>query len=549
MLNFVLTLAIISFILLVVYRIISANRHITNAKRLETEGKKDEALEAYKAAIVDNMKDFDAHAHIAFLYRENGDLHKAIYHLRKVLELDQYPIEFYKIDIHRALAELLFETGQEQAAYDEFFALFREYPHDYSVNTHLGEIYAGQNSLHPSLEFLNRAVSANPEEVRPHFVMGIVYAKLKMFNQAQDELIETKRLNVHYPNINLLLLMLMKNRLNYRKAIDIADKLLEGDNDPTREMITRRIKIMCQIMLEDFSPAENDINTYIAKAETFEMPEEKHTGHLDLAILFTKKLEFDSAIRYLKKIPDEFRDSTLRRRLYDYARHEVEINPDDDYTAVIENRRIDSYNNDLTEAQEQSEEERKRESQLKTISDFCQEWYNASFTENTMWETASLDSPHSITFQELNSDSDAEDESSQKTIGRYDIDSFLAIKNRREFKQLARKIASSMGYKIRAELPHVDKADFVEGVGIDYIAAHNDNPEKRVLLQLRNWGGRIGEIPLRNLTAVMGQNKCKKGLLIFGGELTQASQSKLEDLRSIDVIDKNDLTDILSSIK
>lgn len=186
--------------------------HYVRGVRLEQQGKWDEAIAEYRAAVAVDDNLAEAHGNLGLLILAKGQRAEAGVELTKGLIGHADP------RYNRGLAELLREGKMDDLAQFHYRQALRAFPDDFSIHEGLAEVYARLGRLREAEEEFSAVVKAAPSDERACLGLAEVYRKEHRLDEAIAELSRAAALNPREQKINSLLAEVYKEKGDLSRA-------------------------------------------------------------------------------------------------------------------------------------------------------------------------------------------------------------------------------------------------------------------------------------------------------------------------------------------
>ena len=126
-----------------------------------------------------------------------------------------------------ALGVIAFQTGDDQHAESLFRKALDADPDNFEPLVNLAGVLLKRNAAKDALPFNRRAVRDRPDDALANAQLGMTYFKLDQFDQAEQYLLTTKRLDpAHFSQPQLFLAEIYERRGNRSAAIKELRDLL-----------------------------------------------------------------------------------------------------------------------------------------------------------------------------------------------------------------------------------------------------------------------------------------------------------------------------------
>jgi tetratricopeptide (TPR) repeat protein len=148
-------------------------------------------------------------------------------------------------DLHTALAELYFRTGQEQQAVEAAKAEVARDPNSLPANKLLGRIYLralGDSQGGPQTQTLQLAIAEytkivqlEPDNIEDHLLLGQLYSFAKDSVHAQQQFAEAQKIDPHSEEVVLNMARIDSERNDLHGAVQVLSSLPDGDQTAKTE--------------------------------------------------------------------------------------------------------------------------------------------------------------------------------------------------------------------------------------------------------------------------------------------------------------------------
>ncbi len=156
--------------------------HTTLGFVLADEGRLDEALEQYQAAVRIAPRYKDARTGLARTLDRMGRYDEATEHLRQILQARGDDAETY-----RHLGNVMLDAGRLEEALKNYQEALRLSPEDMMARRGIGSALVGLGRYEQALAHLEYVAKAEPDNHRDQFRLGLGYQKLGRYEQAERQ--------------------------------------------------------------------------------------------------------------------------------------------------------------------------------------------------------------------------------------------------------------------------------------------------------------------------------------------------------------------------
>lgn len=542
---------ILFYMLYIAPRINPFNRGI----KLLEEGNIDEAILEFTRAVEKDPKNYVAHFKLAHLYLQKDVLLKAEEHFKQVLEIGKFNEEIKRLDILQQLAKIQFNLKKYEELLFTLKEIFAIFSSDYTANYYLGLLYAGQLIYEEAIKYFQKAIKARPADINTRINLALCYVQIGQIDSAIKELEEAVKNAPENEKAKFFLAITLFMAKGYKKAIDFFLTVLKSSQDKERKFICYRLISAAFFLLDKIDRAKEFLDTGIEFVKMESLFEEYKTLLYDYGMMYALTGNFIQAKEKWEILNVIDENYPNLQQLLKYV--EIKTSPVEESTGE-EEEGIEPYltpaaasyfkaAQHIIGAESEQEEEDEEEKYEKIFNEIKEEWLNSFIPENFLWKLGGLTSAKRFNIEMIMEKEKLENV--KEEASRFNITSlikeFMKL-NRKKFEDVGRKIVQKLGYSIIKENFRPTLADFVEGDGIDFVAKEPGIGGQIVLIQLRRWDqGKVGEIPLRNMTQSMAEVKAKKGIFIVPAELTEGAQKFLEKMSNITVLTYKDIGRLL----
>ncbi|MGQ9618205.1 MAG: tetratricopeptide repeat protein [Candidatus Aminicenantia bacterium] len=172
---------------------------------LFSEGKYDEAIDAYKKFLEKNPANFQVRYNIGNCYKEKGEYDKAIEEYNIVIKNIKEKKQELKGDelaskAFTGIGEAYFKKGDFQNARESFMKSLEIFPKDEVLAYNVGEIYFSNDKVDEAIQFFILATQIKPEWSDPYLKLGYAYFNKGDFEKAKENLKKYLELAPNAPN-------------------------------------------------------------------------------------------------------------------------------------------------------------------------------------------------------------------------------------------------------------------------------------------------------------------------------------------------------------
>ncbi len=517
--------------------------------RFLTEGNIDEAILEFTRAVEKDENNYEAHYRLAQLYKQKGVLIKAEEHFRKILEIGRFNEEINKLAILQEVGKIQFELKRLQEAFFTFKEILMVFPHDFTANYYLGLLHAGQLDYQRAIEYFTQAANSRPTDLKTFVNLGLCYVQIEDFNKAIASFEQALKLAPNNDDLNYYIGIALYMAGTYKRVPEYLLKVIQTTKDNEWKYMSFRLLIRSFFMEKKEDKVNEFLDSAIEFAKSNSLSDEYKQLLFDYGMMNILFGNYDIARSKLKLLKGIDPYNTDVDELIEYV--EWLLNPD------AREETEEEIELDLTPAAaaylkhthpEEEEIHDSKKAKFETVFNRIKEMWEDSFlNENYLWLIGGLTSTKRFNIEILDGQDkldNIKDEASKITSANV-VKEFLKV-DRKKFIDISRKLVLRLGYNIIKENLRPDLADFVEGDGVDFVAKEIGGAGVITLIQVRRWDqGKVGEIPLRNLTQQMYEAKAKKGVFICPAQFTEGAQKFVESNGNIVVYSLNELPKLL----
>ncbi len=517
--------------------------------RFLNEGNIDEAILEFTRAVEKDEYNYDAHYKLAQLYMQKDVFLKVEEHYKKVLEIGRFNEEINRIKILQELGKIQFKLNKLQEAFFTFKEIIMVFPHDFTANHYLGLIHAGQLDYEGAIEYFINASNNRPNDFNTLVYLGLCYVQIDDINTALEYFEKALKLAPNNENINFYMGITLFMWKSYKRVPAYLLKTIQETNDNEWKYMAYRLTIRSYFLDNKMDAAKNILNTAIEFTKNSKLVDEYKQLLFDYAMMLIINGDYDISRDKLKLLKNIDEYNTNVDELLEYV--EWLSNPDREEEK--EDIELDispaaaAYLKRTQQEEGVNDDQKKNELIFNRIKEM---WEDSFLNENYLWIVGGLTSSKRFNIEILDGKDKLDNvkEEANKITATNFLKEFMKF-DRKKFIQISRKLVLKLGYNITDENLRPDLADFVEGDGVDFLAKEIGGAGVLTLIQIRRWDqGRVGEIPLRNLTQKMAEVKAKRGVFLCPAQFTEGAQKFIESNGSITVYSYNELSRILPGL-
>ncbi len=515
---------------------------MNRGKKFLSEGNIDEALLEFNRAVENDPENHEAHFHLANLYLKKEVSLKVEEHFKRVLEINKFNQDIEKFDILQKLGKIQFEMNKLEKAFFSFKKVLEIYNSDYIANYHIGLIYAGQLLYDDAINYFKKTIKARPNDINARVNAALCLSQIDKLDHAINVLHEASKLAPDNMNIKFYLGIAFFISKSFKRSIEFLLEVLKNTEDKTRKYFCYRLIGVSYFFTGKFDNVKEIVDNGIEFLKLNSMIEEYKQILFDYCMFYVLKNEWKNAsekIMILHTIDSyfEYVDEIIEYLEFKQKseQEEEEENIEDVSPAIA------SYYKAAQHVLGLKAEDNVEERQTKIMKDIKEWWMEDFIPDSFLWKLGGLTSSKPFNLKVISGKEKIDDikEEAKKMSFSSKLNEFIRM-DRQKFQNVGRNIISKLGMTIVRENFRPDLSGFVEGDGIDFVGKENDEEGKHVLIQIRRWDhGKVGEIPLRNMTQSMSVERTQKGIFIVPAELTTGAQKFNDKMKNISVYSFN----------
>jgi len=243
---------------------------IAQAATAMSAGKNDEAITAFKKALVFDSNNTTAYNYLGQLYLSKGDTGNAVKSYQQLVRIQSNPttqdtstnaptLEAATLGLANSFLQAKQYTQSEQ----QFKAAAKLNPQDPVPPYTLGQQYLTQGRYSDALTQFQQAGKLSPNDGNVYFAMGSVYNAQGNFSAAATALQTSIQLKPNFPSANYQL-GIAYNGLNYQTGVQQQVSILNGTDGNLAAQLTAAIK-PTMVSLDTSNPA-NTFNPFLGLA-------------------------------------------------------------------------------------------------------------------------------------------------------------------------------------------------------------------------------------------------------------------------------------------
>jgi len=174
----------------------------------------------YNKKVLENDKNYkDAYYQLGLLFEDVGDINKSIKSYRRALRIDPED----KLSLYN-LAVLYDTMGRDYLAESIYLNLIRLDPSNSYAMNNLGSLYESRGEYKKALKYVNRSIDIKDDFYLSHFNLGVILKALKRDEEAIFEYNKSLSLKEDYQYTYLNLSAIYIEKKDYLKSIHVLTK-------------------------------------------------------------------------------------------------------------------------------------------------------------------------------------------------------------------------------------------------------------------------------------------------------------------------------------
>ncbi len=489
------------------------------AENFLNEDRVDEAIMEYKKALESSPDDFITHHRLANLYFSINEIDQAAQHLEKLLNIGKFNYEVDKQDIQKKLANVFYLRDDIESAFEIYIDVLRMYPADIESLYHVSFIALGQEEFDIAQRYLERLVKLKPDSFEVLFGAGICSYQNQKINEAGNYFKEAANLKPQSEIVNIALAFTFDRKRDYRQSMAYIQKVADSATEVQVLFIAKRYLAFLQARLDKMDEAIKLFQQVLELTQKNNIVDEELVTLYDLGFACLKGEHTDNAYEYWNELYRKDRSFKNVQQLVTQLRKEMETNlhAHDEFDV--------------------------------SVMDYVDEWIMHPFPSGFLWGICGLKSEKELNIKNVmvttrvSPDSEGQSSGSGRYQGGGDLVGTLVSLDTENFRIIANRLVSKIGYKVDQILQTYREAD-----GVDFLAIDKQTKDK-TLVWVRRWSKtNVGEITLRNFAQAINDIKAKQGLFITTADLTDAARSSMRKLSKVTVIEPEEVNTLLRGL-
>jgi len=489
------------------------------AENFLNENRVDEAILEYKKALEISPDDFVTHHRLANLYFSINEIDQAAQHLEKILNKGKFNYEVDKQDIQKKLANVYYLRDDIERAFEIYIDVLRIYPADIDSLYHVSFIALGQQEFDIAQRYFERLVKLKTDNFEVLFGAGICSYQNQKINEAANYFKEAANLKPQSEIVNIALAFTFDRKKDYRQAIAYIQKVADSTTEIQVIFIAKRFLAFLQARLDKMDEAIKLFQEVLELTQKNDIVDEELVTLYDLGFACLKGERTDNAYEYWNELYRKDRSFRKVQQLVTQLRKEMET---------------DRQTHDEFDV---------------SVMDYIDEWITNPFPPNFLWNICGLKSDRDLNIKNVmvttrvSADADGQSSGSGRHKSGGDLIATLMGLDTENFRIIANRLVSKMGFKVDQILQTYREAD-----GVDFLAIDNQTKDK-TLVWVRRWSKtNVGEITLRNFAQAINDIKAKQGLFLTTAELTDAARGSMRKLSKVTVIEPDEVNTLLRGL-
>ena len=184
-------------------------------------------------------------------------------------------------------AIVLQNNGQLDKARAIYEDILKKYPHNFDALHFLGVLYLQLENFNLALDYLNKAISINPNFADALFHRGLIFKMQAKFDLALDDYIQACRLNPEHQNALLEMGVIFERRDKLLESLDCFSKVVELNGDHLLGLLN---KVNLLRRLKRFDQAIIEVNKLIELFPSYSL------AYSMIAMILSDQNQFDLAL-------------------------------------------------------------------------------------------------------------------------------------------------------------------------------------------------------------------------------------------------------------
>ncbi|MCK4798391.1 MAG: tetratricopeptide repeat protein [Spirochaetes bacterium] len=520
------TVSIALFVILIFFRVGlgGKNKKLKEGMRLEAAGKYHEALGVYDYLLKNGHLTPELRWKIANTALRANLVPRAQKELSVLLETKNFPANVSILAVKTLMAECYMKSGQLKEAFVELIEISKVNPDNYWAQFELGKIYAGQRKTGEAIKLFERCFQQRPNDHEINYFLGKAYLDYGNPNKAIEYFEKTARLKYfNHGKIDYYLGILYFSQKKYNIAI---------------QHFTQVIKLR---------PNDNKLLS---------------DSHHLIALCYKEKGLIDEAIRNLEKsqVYSELlpKDAQNKRALYNQG---VLLYKKGQYQKALEKfyrlKMLDYKYKDVDKI-------------IKTIS------LKLKNSEKIIGNIANYinENPllnilkRGLLFSKIKFNIDSIEAEAEKYIASaagggythgYSLSDRQFVYNSinkfnnmptKQFKDLARKLLTIIGFQIKSEPKFLGDNEYIDGNAINFFASPLKNviAKKEILITVRRYKETVTEFSVSRFLEWLDESGLEKGIFIASSTYSTPALKVISMYLNVKFIDRSGLAKILGRI-
>ncbi|MBN2078676.1 MAG: restriction endonuclease [Spirochaetes bacterium] len=515
-----ITLAVLlSLVLLYIYVVAPRLNPMNRADGFLRQDLVDEAILEYKKILDSNPNDFIVHWKLATILFDRGETDAGVLHLEEILRIGSFNYEVEKVKVERALAQAYIARGDILKAFSNYYELLKSFPGDEEALYHASFILLGQEYFEQAFRLLERLVKTGGSGFEVLFGAGIAAYQIQKTVEAVEYFKQALAAEPASDIANLAMAFTLQRKRDYKTALAHARKVIDASGDESAMLVARRLYgILC---VQANVPAEG------VKSLEILLQSLRNGGMEDATAAVLYDLGFAALHAEMTDLAYDYWD-----QLYQIDRGFRNIQ--------------------FLTTQLRKEMDTSGQKPVGSVLDYTEEWENAAFPENFLWDICGLRSEKRVDLAAILStgargepsrdEAPAQKNGGTSALAAEKIDDLYRL-DMENFRIIANRAVGKLGFRVDEILPTYRESD-----GVDFIATNLATKEK-TLVWVRRWKDiHISEIPLRNFAQSVNDIKAKQGLFITTSQLTAAAEEAAKRLAKVKIVFPEEFGRVLSEL-
>ena len=257
-----------------------------------------QAIRQAKADIEKNPQNTEAHYKLGKAFLADNREEQAFRAFRSASRLGIEGKNIPEIEFRETIASLYAKFNEEEEALKEYVLLIKKNPSHPEYYYACGKLFLSRGRTDRAEQYLGRAASLNPRELRYRFELGMTFYRSKKIREATVEMEASLKINPQYSPALIYMGKILKDAKDFNGALPYLEKASRDLDNKLQALVELG---SCYMSLRMIEKAIMELERAINCIEKDSEPDSLYARYF-LAMCYEKTRDFSKAVAQWDKI-------------------------------------------------------------------------------------------------------------------------------------------------------------------------------------------------------------------------------------------------------